>query len=99
MARLKTKTKEIRLEGVAPGVTSTVYWDGSGATLRLDFATQRERGDTEYCDYYEVMFRDLSIDELACVARTMSEAVLEAQVKAANHFASMKQNIREAIGG
>lgn len=95
---MKYRHREETIRGDSPYVTALVTSDGSEAKVTVHYVRHSVAKDVKTTTFGKLELGWLSLDELACAARTLSRALYEAKHAHLNHTNELMNGVREQLG-
>ena len=94
---MKYRQREEKVTGDSPYLQVRVYGDGSAANVKVQYARTTVAKDVKTTTFGVLDFGELSLDELACVGRTVSAALSEAQAKHQEYLDGLMTGVRRQL--
>jgi len=96
---VRYRQREEKVRGESPWVEVKLNVDGTQAYVKVSYGRSSTAKDVKTNTWGTLDLGWLSLDDLACVARTMSRAVYEAQHKHTQYTNELMNGISQAVGG
>ena len=95
---MKYRQRDEKVRGDSPWVEYRLNPDGSEAYVKVTYSRTSVAKDVKTTTFGTLDLGWLSLGDLACVARTMSQALLEAQQKHQEYTDNLLRSVRRQLG-
>jgi len=96
---MKYRQREEKIRAESPYVEVKLTRDGAEASnVVLHYCRTSVAKDVQTTTFGKMVFEDLSLDDLACVARTMSRALYEAQHAHLEYTNDLMNGVSQQLG-